>query len=61
MRRGPEETSLTTEEVAFWRGFIEWWVSAENKPVPVRAWMAPRRAEEKRHLADDEVRVRRTK
>jgi hypothetical protein len=28
------------EQVAFWRGFIEWWVREKDGPVPSRAWEA---------------------
>ena len=28
------------EEVAFWRGFIEWWAREKEEPVPPRAWEA---------------------
>jgi hypothetical protein len=35
------------EEVAFWRGFIEWWIRDRDDPVPPRAWEALALAEEK--------------
>ena len=28
------------EEVAFWRGFVEWWAREKGEPVPPRAWEA---------------------
>lgn len=37
-----------TEEVAFWRGFIEWWAREERAPVPSQAWAALAQAERKR-------------
>lgn len=35
------------EEVAFWRGFIEWWARQNEEPVPERAWAALNDAEER--------------
>ena len=39
---------LPDEEVAFWRGFIEWWAREREGPVPPRAWEALACAERKR-------------
>ena len=35
------------EEVAFWRGFIEWWARERDDPVPPRAWEALGHADRK--------------
>lgn len=43
------------EEVAFWRGFIVWWVREKDAPVPRRAWEALARAEGKRGGWADEA------
>jgi hypothetical protein len=40
--------SLADQEVAFWRGFIEWWARERDGAVPARAWDALLLAEEKR-------------
>ena len=40
--------SLGDEEVAFWRGFIQWWARETDGPVPSRAWEALACAEDKR-------------
>jgi hypothetical protein len=37
-----------SDEIAFWRGFIEWWAREKQEPVPPRAWEALACAEEKR-------------
>jgi hypothetical protein len=39
---------LVDDEVAFWRGFIAWWVREREGPVPSRAWDALAWAEWKR-------------
>jgi len=41
------DNSLGEEEVAFWRGFIEWWARERDNPVPPRAWEALNAAENK--------------
>jgi hypothetical protein len=41
-------SSLADEEVAFSRGFIEWWSREKEEPVPPRAWEALACAERKR-------------
>ena len=38
-----------SEEVAFWRDFIEWWGRERERPVPPRAWEALAYAEAKRN------------
>ena len=48
-------SSLTGEEVAFWRGFIEWWSREKEEPVPTRAWAALSHAEA-RHAETSEFR-----
>jgi hypothetical protein len=40
--------NLIEEEIAFWRGFIEWWARDREDPVPARAWEALAYAERKR-------------
>jgi hypothetical protein len=40
------EPAPAEEEVAFWRGFIEWWARERREPVPPRAWEALARAEQ---------------
>ena len=44
----PNAGGLIDEEVAFWRGFVEWWAREKQEPVSSRAWEALARAEEKR-------------
>lgn len=34
-------------EVAFWRGFIEYWAREHDEPVPERAWAALGHAEQR--------------
>ena len=43
-----------SEEVAFWRGFIEWWVREREGRVPPRAWEALAVAESRRSSCLDE-------
>jgi hypothetical protein len=44
-----ERTSdLADSEVAFWRGFVEWWARERSEPVPQRAWEALARASARR-------------
>lgn len=43
-----ETESLAEEEIAFWRGFVEWWVRERDGPVPTRAWEALTAAESRR-------------
>ena len=43
-RSPPQDLS---EEVAFWRDFIEWWAREREMPVPPRAWEALAYAQEK--------------
>ena len=41
------------EEVAFWRGFIEWWARERDGSVPPRAWEALDHANRKPGLLRD--------
>ena len=45
--------AVGSDEIAFWRGFIEWWVRERDGPVPPRAWEALATAEAKGRPADD--------
>jgi hypothetical protein len=38
-RYGGDEQPVD-DEVAFWRGFIAWWMREKAAPVPPRAWNA---------------------
>ena len=38
-RYGGDEQPVD-DEVAFWRGFIAWWMREKAAPVPPRAWEA---------------------
>ena len=38
-RYGGDEQPVD-DEVAFWRGFIAWWMREKAAPVPPRAWKA---------------------
>jgi hypothetical protein len=49
-----ETESLAEEEIAFWRGFVEWWVRDREGPVPPRAWEALASAESRRGSCLDE-------
>jgi hypothetical protein len=48
------DVETVDEEVAFWRGFIEWWAREKDEPVPPRAWEALDYAERKGSAALDE-------
>jgi hypothetical protein len=41
------------EEVAFWRGFIEWWARERDGPAPPRAWEALDHANREARLLRD--------
>lgn len=42
-----DERSNISEEISFWRGFIQWWAREKDEPVPHRAWEALAYAEAK--------------
>ena len=35
-----DERGTISEEVVFWRDFIQWWAREKDRPVPQRAWEA---------------------
>jgi len=48
-RYGGDEQPVD-DEVAFWRGFIAWWMREKAAPVPPRAWKALALAEARQCL-----------
>jgi hypothetical protein len=34
----PTDEQPDDDEVAFWRGFIAWWMREKAAPAPLRAW-----------------------
>ena len=49
----PSPAEVASDEVAFWRGFIEWWVREREGPVPPKAWDALAAAEQEAAYAED--------
>lgn len=47
-----DEHSDITEEISFWRDFIQWWSREKDRPVPSRAWEALAYAEAKHNAKD---------
>ena len=41
---------MADDEVAFWRGFIAWWMRERAAPVPTRAREALARAEQRQRV-----------
>ena len=38
MDRDVGDEQPVDDEVAFWRGFIAWWMREKAAPAPLRAW-----------------------